>query len=41
MKEAISVQLFGAWLVRHILFKAGNDIAFEDLQHSRINGLAH
>jgi hypothetical protein len=41
MKEAISVQLFAAWLVRHIQFKAGNDIAFEDLRHDRINRLAH
>src|ERR1700683_2906082 len=41
MKLMIVVELFGTGLVRHILFKTRNDIVFEDLQHSRIDRLAH
>ena len=41
MKERISVKLFGARLVRHVLLKTRNDVAFQHLQHAWINGLAH
>ena len=41
VKQRIGVKLIGARLVRHILFKTGNDVAFEDLQQSGIDRLTH
>ena len=41
MKQAIGVKLCGAQLVGHIVFQARHDIALEDLEHSRIDRLAH
>ena len=39
MKARIVLELLLAGLVRHILFKPRNQIAFHDLQQSRVDGL--
>src|SRR5271170_3897674 len=41
MKQRISPKLVRAWLVRHIIFKARDDVAFQHLQQAWIDGLAH
>src|SRR5580658_7908986 len=41
MKQRISLKLVRAWLVRHIIFKARDDVAFQHLQQAWIDGLAH
>ncbi len=41
MKQRISLKLVGAGLVRHIIFKARDDVAFQHLQHAWVDGLAH
>jgi hypothetical protein len=41
MKHRISLKLVRAWLVRHIIFKARDDVAFQHLQQAWIDGLAH
>jgi hypothetical protein len=41
VQKTIGVELLGAWLVGYVLLETRHDIAFEDLQQSRINGLAH
>src|SRR6202040_4413790 len=41
MKQRISLKLLSAWLVRHIIFKARDDVAFQHLQQAWIDGLAH
>src|ERR1700682_1052184 len=41
MKLRISLKLVRAWLVRHIIFKARDDVAFQHLQQAWIDGLAH
>src|SRR5271170_5282541 len=41
MKQRISLKLVRAWLVRHIIFKARDDVAFQHLQQAWIDGPAH
>src|SRR6516162_11294796 len=41
MKQRISRKLVRAWLVRYIVFKARDDVAFQHLQQAWIDGLAH